>query len=203
MNKAATHLVLTGLLTMLLQAGCAASSPQIAYYSLYAPGQPALPAQEAAPEILVVSVGPVTTPDILKQTQIATGGADGRYRLAEFHRWSGELDRDFARAVAEQLSGRLGTEQVAVFPWDQQLHPTCRVLLDVLSMGGETGKEATLAVRWSLVDPGGKIPLLVRRSDLREVPAAAGYPAWVAAQQRNVAKLGEEIAGEVRRFVKP
>jgi len=203
MNKAATHLVLTGLLTMLLLAGCAASSPQIAYYSLYAPGQPALPAQEAAPEILVVSVGPVTTPDILKQTQIATGGGDGRYRLAEYHRWSGELDRDFARAVTEQLARGLDTEQVALFPWDQHLKPTCRVLVDVLIMGGELGKEATLAVRWSLVDPSGKMSPAVRRSDLREVPTAAGYPAWVAAQQRNIAKLGQEIAEELQSFTKP
>jgi hypothetical protein len=44
---------------------------------------------------------------------------------------------------------------------------------------------------------------LTRRSDLREVPAAAGYAAWVAAQQRNIAKLGQEIAGELQRFAKP
>jgi hypothetical protein len=144
-----------------------------------------------------VSVGPVVIPDILKQTQIATGGADGRYHLAEYHRWSGELDRDFARALAEQLAVALGTEQVAVFPWDQNLTPTCRVLVDVLSMGGEPGKVATLCVRWSLVDPQGTKPVLARRSELRETPAEPGYHGWVAAQQRNIVTLSREIAARI------
>jgi len=196
MNKPATHLVLTGLL-MLLLAGCAAPSPQVTYYSLYVPAQQPSPARQTATAPLVVSIGPVTIPDILKQAQIATGGADGRYQLSDNHRWSGELDRDFARAVAEQLADTLGTEQVAIFPWDQQFKPTYRVLLDVLSMGGGKGQEATLQVRWSLVDPAGQIPLMVRRSDLREVLNQPGYAAWVAAQQRNVALLGQEIAREI------
>lgn len=203
MNKPVTHLVLTGFLTMVLLAGCASSSPQSTYYSLYAPAQTAAPASAPVISPLAVSVGPVVIPDILKQTQIATGGADGRYQLSEYHRWSGEVDRDFARAVAEQLARGLGTEQVALFPWDQHFTPTTRVLIDVLSMGGIPGAEATLAVRWSLVDPQGQKPSLTRRSDLRETPATAGYASWVEAQQHNIAKLGEEIAGELQRFAKP
>ena len=185
------------LLASVLLAGCFAASPQVSYYSLYAPAQKPAPAATTN-DSLAVSVGPVTVPDILKQEKIATGGADGHFRMAEYHRWSGELDRDFARALAEQLSGNLGTEKVAIFPWDQTLAPSCRVLVDVLSMGGETGTAATLAVRWSLVKPGTEQPLLVRRSELSEVPAGTGYAAWVAAQQRNIAKLGEEIAGAIK-----
>ena len=201
MNNRVAHLTLAATLIALL-AGCA-TTPPTAYYSLYAPAQKPLPAAVATGGALTVSVGPVLIPDILKQTQIATGGADGRYRLAEYHRWSGEIDRDFARAIAEQLAGNLGTERVAIFPWDQNFTPACRVLIDILSMGGEPGQEATLSVRWSLVDPQGKIPQEVRRSELREVPAAAGHAAWVTAQQRNIVKLGQEIAGGVKSFVKP
>ena len=200
MIKPSIHLALAGFLTMSLLAGCA-TTPATSYYSLYAPAPAA--ATTPAPATLVLSVGPVTIPDILKQSQIATGGTDGRYRLSEYHRWSGELDRDLARTVAEQLSSGLGTQQVAIFPWDQNLTPTCRIQIDVLSMAGEPGKEATLGVRWVLVDPQGKLPPQARRSDLREIPTEAGYAAWVAAQQRNVARLGQEIAGGVKTFVKP
>lgn len=198
MNKPVIRLTTASLLGMSLLSGCFATSPQVSYYSLYAPAQRPAPRAAVADSALVVSVGPVTIPDILKQTKIATGGADGRYRLAEYHRWSGEIDRDFARAVAEQLSAGLGTEQVAIFPWDQSLAPACRVLIDILAMGGEPEKEATLSVRWSLVDPQGKKPPLIRRSEFREVLAEPGYHAWVAAQQRHIGKLGEEIAGAVR-----
>ena len=203
MNKPFTHWAWVGILTMLLLAGCTFSSPQITYYSLYAPAQSAAPVTAPTTTPLAVSVGPVVIPDILKQAQIASGGADGRYQLSEYHRWSGEVDRDFARAVAEQLARTLGTEQVALFPWDQHFRPTTRVLIDVLSMGGTPGAEATLAVRWSLVDPQGQKPSLTRRSDLREVPAAAGYAAWVTAQQSNIAKLGEEIAAVLQPSTKP
>ena len=65
-------------------------------------------------------------------------------------------------------------------------------------MGGELGKEATLSVRWALLDLQGKRPQVIRRSELQEIPAEGDYPAWVAAQQRNVARLGEEIAEEIR-----
>jgi uncharacterized lipoprotein YmbA len=192
MNKRVVHLTLAAAL-ITLPAGCA-TTPPTAYYSLYAPAQRPVQGAATADSVLPVSVGPVTIPDILKQTQIATGGADGRYRLAEYHRWSGELDRDFARAVAEQLAGNLGTEQVVLFPWDQSLTPKYRVQFDVLSMGGDPGKDATMDVRWSLTDPQGKRPPTVRRSALKETPAEAGYAAWVAAQQRNIVKLGGEIA---------
>lgn len=105
--------------------------------------------------------------------------------------------------VAEQLAGRLGTEQVAIFPWDQHLEPTYRVLLDVLAMGGEPGGEAKLAVRWSLVDPQGKMAPVIRRSDLSEHPADVGFDAWVNAQQRNISRLSEEIAAAIREAVGP
>lgn len=193
MNKG-VRIVLAGI-TVTALVGCFVSSPQVSYYSLYASMQRPV---TATADTLAVSVGPVTVPDILKRPQIATGGTDGLYRLAEFHRWSGELDRDFARALAEQLSASLGTEQVATFPWDQNFAPTCRVLVDVLNMGGELGKEATLSVRWALLDLQGKRPQVIRRSELQEIPAEGDYPAWVAAQQRNVARLGEEIAEEIR-----
>jgi uncharacterized protein len=177
-------------------AACRTAAPQVSYYSLI--GTDAAPVGAERHEDFVLSVGPVAIPDVLKQSKIAVGGKDGRYQLSDNHRWAGEVDRDLARAVAEQLAARLGTQQVAVFPWDQHLEPACQVLLDVLSMGGEPGKEANLAVRWSLVDPQGKMPTLIRRSDLSEKIPDAGYGAWVNAQQRNISRLSEEIAASIK-----
>ena len=203
MNKLSQSLRLTALLALAATAlaACQAASPQVTYYSLLATN--AAPLAAAQQRELVLSVGPVVIPDVLKKSQIATGGAEGRYQLSEFHRWVGDVDREFARAVAEQLAARLGTEQVAVFPWDQHLQPTFRVLLDVLAMGGEPGREAKLVVRWSLVDPQGRMAPVIRRSDLSEQPAAAGYDAWVNAQQRNISRLSEEIAAAIKEAAKP
>ena len=192
-NRTLTCLILLSLATILV-ASCA-SSPKVSYYSLCIPAkQPVTtPTSNQA-----VSVGPVILPDVLKQSQIATGGNDGRYHLAEYHRWSGELDRDLARAIAEQLAVRLGTQNVAIFPWDQQLDVAIRVQIDVLFMGGELGKDATLQARWAIIDSATKKALLVRHSDVQDTLPTADHAAWVAAQQRNVEKLGGEIAAAIK-----
>lgn len=192
MSNAFRRAALLCLACLTLLAGCAKSTPTTSYYSLHVPKAQA--AGTSAAESVSLSIGPVTLPDILRQTRIATGGEGGRYALSEYHRWSGELDRDMSRALAEQLSLRLGTESVSVFPWDQHLTPRFRVLADVLSMGGALGGEATLSVRWTVLDAKGNGEPVIRRSDLDERLTATDHAVWVAAQQRNIEKLGGIIA---------
>lgn len=195
MNSLIRRVFLLGLALVLL-AGCAGNVKTTSHYSLYAPQ--AVGGGTPADGGLAVSVGPVTVPDILKQTRIATGGEGGRYDLAEYHRWSGEVDRDMSRALAEQLSRLLGTENVSIFPWDQHLSPRFRVLADVLNMGGTIGGEATLSVRWIVLDEKGDGEPVIRRSDLSEPSATADHSGWVAAQQRNIEKLGGFIADMIQ-----
>jgi uncharacterized lipoprotein YmbA len=175
-----------------LLAGCAGKTPDTSYYSLHVP-QAAVQAQ--AGDAVSVSVGPVTLPDVLKQTRIATGGANGQYRLAEYPRWTGEVDRDMARALAERLSQVLGTERVTLFPRDRQSR--FRVLVDVVAMGGSLGREATLSARWTLLDAEGQGESLVRRTDAVQPLADAVHATWVAAQQRNVGRLADDIAAAI------
>jgi uncharacterized protein len=171
---------------------CTATPPQVAYYSLL--GAESVKTTGQRHDQLVLSVGPVNIPDVLKKSQIATDGTEGRYRLSEYHRWAGEVDREFGRALLEQLAGRLGTEQVYLFPGDQHLEPTCQVFLDILEMNGELGKEAKLSVRWSLVDPKGKTGSITRHSTFSQQPTDSGHEAWVKAQRGNISRLSEEIA---------
>ncbi|MDR2549941.1 MAG: PqiC family protein [Desulfobulbus sp.] len=199
MNKSLHLLVavaMTGALFS-LTTGCAPASAPISYHSLVA-ADPAPRASVPQESRMALMVGPVSIPDLLKNSQIATGGSGGRYRLSEQHRWAGEVDREFARAIAEQLVRGLNTEQVSLYPAGQYLEPKLQIVLDVVAMDGELGKEAKLDVRWSLVDPKSKTALLTRRTALAEQPADSGYDAWIEAQRRNIAKLGQEIATAIR-----
>ena len=192
MNNAITRAALLCLVCAALLAGCAKAVPTTSYYSLHVPKAQSVGTSGAVGVSL--SIGPVTLPDVLRQTRIATGGEDGRYTLSEYHRWSGELDRDLGRALAERLSRELGTESVSLFPWDTHLDPRFRIVVDVLGMGGDLGREATMSVRWALVDKDKRTEPVIRRTDLREPVASADHAAWVAAQQRNVEALGTAIA---------
>ena len=175
---------------------CSPVSPPVAYHSLAGYDLAQNPA--ATRDQLIILVGPVSVPDILKSSQIATGTAGRRYQLSEQHRWAGEVDRDFARAIGEQLAGSLGTEQIAIFPMGQHLKAPHQIIFDILTMEGDLGKEARLIVRWSLVEPQSKTVRLTRRSSFSEQPADAGYDAWVAAQRHNVTRLSEELAAAIQ-----
>lgn len=182
-----------------LVAACSATTPPTNYYSLYKPPT-ATAAHVTAGTALTLSIGPVTIPDILRQAQIATTGDDGSYRLASYHRWSGELDREIARAIAEELALTLGTEQVAIFPWDVQRQPDFRVIVDILSLSGRPGKDALLSARWILLDPRTKAPAATQRSEFLRVPEAPGYAAWVDAQRGNLTSLSHEIARALQQL---
>lgn len=180
---------------LLVLVGCSATSPPVSYYSL-ADAEP--PAQAAGQQNrLALQIGPVSVPDVLKKSQIVLGGGDGSLHSSDQHRWAGEVDRDIARAIGEQLSVRLGTEQIALFPAGQNLELTHQVILDVVAMKGVLGKEATLVVRWSLIDPKTKTARLTRRSAVSAQPTDNSHGAWVDAQRHNIAKLSEAIAGAI------
>lgn len=181
-------LLLAGLLGALL-AGCSSKSPEVSYYSLFTAG-PVRPGV-AKGTATVLAVGPVTAPDILRRSQIATGSGAGRYRLSDYHRWAGDVEKDFARALAELLTGRGDAGQVVLYPAPQQAD--CQLAVDILAMEGDLGREARLAVSWSLVAHGDPENAVSRRGDFSRQPADASYDAWVRAQQANLAQLSEEI----------
>lgn len=181
---------------LFLLVGCSPASSPVSYYSLAGP-EPKVQAGSAQNR-LAVQVGPVTLPDVLKKSQIVFGRGGGSFQLSDQHRWTGELDRDIGRAIGEQLAVRLGTEQVALFPAGQHLELTHQVVLDVVAMEGALGTEATLVVRWSVVNPKTKTAWLTRRSTVSEQPADNSHGAWVAAQRHNIAKLSDEIAAAIK-----
>ncbi len=127
-------LLLIGLLGAML-AGCSPKSPEVSYYSLFTtravkPGV----AKDAA---MVLAIGPVTAPDILRRSQIATGSGAGRYRLSDYHRWAGDVEKDFARALVELLGSRPGGGQVVLYPGVGEA--TCQLVVDILAMEGDLG----------------------------------------------------------------
>lgn len=187
-------LLLIGLLGAML-AGCSPKSPEVSYYSLFT-------TRAVKPDVekntaMVLAIGPVSAPDILRRSQIATGSGAGRYRLSDYHRWAGDVEKDFARALAELLGSRPGGGQVVLYPGVGE--PTCQLIVDILAMEGDLGREARLAVSWSLVDSRQQSTAVVRRSDFSRQPEDVGYDSWVRAQQVNLKEFSEEIGATLDR----
>ena len=195
MNKSCLpfRLVLAALLATILT-GCAAPPAPVVYHSLL--GADAGAAATALADGPALVVGPVSVPDLLHNSRLATG-SDGRYQLAENHRWAGAVDREIGRALAERLAALLATERVSLFPQAPATKAAWRVQVEVLALDGEPGQWAHLEVRWTLLDPAGTGPR-TRRGDYREPLTEPGHAAWVAGQRANLARLGADIAAVIR-----
>ena len=193
MNRSCLRLVLAALLATILT-GCAAPPAPVVYHSLL--GADAGAAATARADGPALVVGPVRVPDLLHNTRIATG-SDGRFQLAENHRWAGSMDREIGRALAERLAAELATERVTLFPQAPATKTAWRVQVEVLALDGLPGQWARLEVRWTLLDPAGTGPR-TRRGDYREPLTDPGHAAWVAGQRTNLARLGADIAAVIR-----
>ena len=193
MNRSCLRLVLAALLATILT-GCAAPPAPVVYHSLL--GADAGAAATARADGPALVVGPVRVPDLLHNTRIATG-SDGRFQLAENHRWAGSMDREIGRALAERLAAELATERVTLFPQLPLGGTAWQVQLEVLALDGLPGQWARLEVRWTLLDPAGTGPR-TRRGDYREPLTDPGHAAWVAGQRTNLARLGADIAAVIR-----
>jgi uncharacterized lipoprotein YmbA len=174
--------------------GCAAPPSPVVYHSLLGADIGAATAARTDGPALVV--GPVSVPDLLHNSRLATG-TEGRFQLAENHRWAGAVDREIGRALAERLAADLATERVSLFPQAPATKTAWRVQVEVLALDGLPGQWARLDVRWTLVDPAGKATE-TRRGDYREPLTEPGHGAWVAGQRANLARLGADIAAVIR-----
>ncbi len=174
-------------------AGCGSTEPS-RFYLLDAVSGPGDAAAGTAAD-LSVGIGPVALPGYLSRPQIVTRSASPEISVAEFDRWAEPLDENVVRVLADNLSALLGTDRIAVFPWNGAQPLQYRVTVDVTRFDGELGGSAVLSARWALSGEAGAKLLTVRKTTLTEpVEAGGGYEALVGAQSKLLGELSKEIA---------
>jgi uncharacterized lipoprotein YmbA len=149
-----------------------------------------------------LGIGPITIPDSLKRSQIATRQHGNQYEFDEFNRWAGVLERDLTSVVGDNLGQLLGVEKIGFFPWMHYFKPTYRIMIDVLRLDGALDGEAVLSARWSVSDSEGKKFLVGKKNVYRQPLEDAGYASLIKAESQLVAELSKEIAREIAALVK-
>jgi hypothetical protein len=149
---------------------------------------------------IAIGIGPVVIPKILDRPQIVTRTGPNTLKVDEFHRWAGPLQAEFAKVLAENISLLLGTDQVAVYPWEAGFKPNYRIALDIRYFEGQFGGNAFLDTVWRVSSPKNQQTQAVKTSVIEEPLPAADYKALVAAQSQAIAQLSREIAQEIRRL---
>lgn len=144
-----------------------------------------------------IGVGPVFVPDILDRPQIVTRTDSNRIDLAEFDRWGGDLNKNLLRVLSQNLMQRLGTDNVAIYPWQRRDNPGLQVSIRFFHFGGVLGQKVTLTGVWQILDGQQGCQLVARRFDIAEAPADSGYVGFVDALSRGVADLSQVIAEQL------
>ncbi len=183
---------------ILILSGCLGrSSPTVTYYSLLNMEQLGDVQSVASLPEIKLGIGPVTIPDSLKRSQVATRQHGNQYAFDEFNRWAGILEKDITSVMGDNLGQLLGVEKVGFFPWMHHFKPTYRVIVEVLRLDGAIDGEAVLSARWVVADTDGKDYLAGKKSVYRQPLGDASYAALIKAESQLVAKLSQEIALEI------
>jgi len=199
-----------GLAACLGLAGCAVTDPT-RFYTL---GQPVARRAESgvtasmalAPSgslektgAVSIGVGPVIMPGYLRRSQIVTRTGADQVDVATFHRWAEPLEDGIARVLAEELSARVPTDRIVMFPWRGLVAGAIQyqVVVVVMRLDAARGGDVTLDTRWRILDKAGD-ELAFRRSTLSETATGQGYEPVIAAMTRTLVALGQEIATEIR-----
>ena len=178
-------------------AGCMSVADPTKYYVLSA-----TPLREPTPAASVsstaIGVGPVLIPGYLDRVQIVTRDAHDSVEVAMYDRWAEPLESGIAQVLADNLSTRVGSERIAVFPWRGGVARILdyQVAIVVLRFDGWPGRQVTLDTRWRLLGRDGQ-ELVLKRSTINQPISGEGYQSLVQAMNQTLAALAQEIAAEI------
>ena len=182
-------------------AGCLGSSRPARFYTL-APLQ-VREGPGPTPTESTLAIGPVEIPDSIDRQQIVTRTGTSELVVAEFDRWGSSLDGQITSSLVATLGDRLRSQQIAVAPWRSAVLPssgtTWRAAVSISRFDGIPGESVILQVRWELIaqSDGKQQSLGVREAMVMERIDRAGYEALVAAMQRALLRLGQQMGDSV------
>jgi len=192
--------------------GCSTTAPTRFYVLSTIPDK-----AEGTAANVSVGVGPINLPQYLDRPQIVTRLSSNQLVVGEFDQWGGQLDDNFARTLAGNLSVLLQTDQVQLYPWKDEASLTYAVTVDVINFEQDVDGSSLLDVYWSLIDARSERVKLRRHATYREpggTPITEGqarsqggllgeskarpYDGVVAAMSRNLGALSRDIAKAIQ-----
>ena len=167
------------------------------FYVLSAIDSPSPPSAEG----VALLIGPITLPRYLDRPQIVTRPSPNELALAEYDRWGGKLDDNFARVLAQDLAVHLNTSRIAYFPRDQRLAEAIQVSIDVsrfeqLSQQGHVALDA----QWTLYPAERRGPPLIGTSRITVPVTGQGFPAIAGAMSAAIDKLAQDLTAAARKM---
>ncbi len=180
---------------LLAVAGCGTTPPST-FYQLSETASTQLSGLERG---IAIGVGPVNVAPYLDRPQIVIRGAGHKLELSEFNRWVEPLTESIQRVIVINLSNSLESTRVYKIPRRNKTIPLeFRVEIDIARFDGELGGDALLVARWTLYDQQDEA-LLTKVSIIRESSGGEGFDLLIAAQNRTLQLLSQDILAAIRK----
>ena len=180
--------------------GCA-SSPPTRFY-LLSPVMGPEKSTSADEHCIAVGLLPVKIPEYLARQGIVTRVTPHEVSIGLLHKWAEPLEQNIARVLTQDLSARLCTESVVLFPWKKTTAIDYSLLVEIIRVDGTLGKEAVLEASWSIFKTADSQRLLFRKSHFEVPTKGPGYDAFVAAHNGALGEFSREIAEALKTLPK-
>jgi uncharacterized lipoprotein YmbA len=192
-----TRTRILGLMLTTMLVGCFShSTPPSRFYTLtpeIGPGE----VGTAEIGVPIVGVGPFEFPRYLMRPQMVVRTEDNRLILNEFARWGDDLDIQFVRIAAQNVS-LLSPESTAVpFPWRRHFEPDLRLVGNVNRFEADSGGGVRLELQWAIVNLVTGETVTVHDSSYRATADASDPAAIAAAMSEVLAEFSREAARDL------
>lgn len=172
-----------------LLTGCS-RSPKVSFYTLGSVAQTGAASQsKSAPS---VSIAALTLPELVNRPQLVEYINGNRVEILETHRWAEPLKNGITRLLLENLAVRLGSDRVIAYPQNSAGEPDYKVTVDIRRFESTHDAVSVDAV-WTVCRAADKAPK-TGRSQVRESRGGGSFEALVAAYNRAIVSVGDEIA---------
>lgn len=178
-------------------AGCFShSTPPSSFYTLTPQISPA-EAGTAEIGVPIVGVGPFELPRYLMRPQMVVRTDDNQLILNEFARWGDDLDIQFVRIAAQNVS-LLSPESTAVpFPWRRHFEPDLRLVGNVNRFEADSAGSVRLELQWAIVNLVTGETVNVHDSSYRATADVSDPAAIAAAMSEVLAEFSREAARDL------
>jgi len=145
-----------------------------------------------------LGIGPISLPGYLDRTEIVTRIEPNQIDVSQRDRWAEPLEENFARVLAQNLSGLLHTERIKLYPWPVAKKPKYQVEIEVLRFEASAAGEVQLSARWTVRETSEKSLIKYRESRISYPLRTKSTELSVAALSEALGALSREIAAAVR-----
>jgi len=192
MNKAAC----LNLIALLIGLGGCVSTP-IHYHTLVVPSP--MTSTRLPPVPFLIDIMAVGVPVQIDQPQWVVRLGENSLGVLEGERWGAPLSEELRSALSADLTHRLDTQDASGLTASAE-QPVLRMKVQVRRFENWPGRQVELYANWSLsfADDTTQAQLICHGQFRERAPGDYGQLAQ--AQQRVVARLGEQIAADARRW---